>query len=127
MDSSTHEVRLSYWKDIIEQCHARPDGMTAKMWLENNDISVKSYYYWQRKLRNNAYDQMKGSDVPAVQKSSQVAFAEIPVTLSNSNDEISSSIIQPVAVIKTPAATIALSNEISDRILSRILQEVSHA
>ena len=32
MDQCTHEVRLQYWKNIISQCQARPEGQSAKQW-----------------------------------------------------------------------------------------------
>jgi len=32
-----------------------------------------------------------------------------------------------VAVIKTPAVTLAVSNEISDQLLNRLMKAVSHA
>lgn len=55
MDKITHEVRLNNWKQIIEQCQSRPEKQTAKKWLAENGISEKSYYYWLRKIRNQAY------------------------------------------------------------------------
>ena len=36
MDKCTHEVRKQYWKNIIGQCLQRPEGMTAKQWLDEN-------------------------------------------------------------------------------------------
>ncbi len=54
MDQSTYEVRLASWMEIISQCQARPDGMTARQWLADNNISEKSYYYWLRRVRLNA-------------------------------------------------------------------------
>ncbi|MFA9462761.1 MAG: hypothetical protein ACERKN_00565 [Velocimicrobium sp.] len=41
--------------------------------------------------------------------------------------ECNSETIKPTAVIKTATMSIAISNDISDQLLSRILQEVSHA
>ena len=49
MDQCTHEVRLQYWKNIISQCQARPEGQSAKQWLADNGIcehrSLKYYIY----------------------------------------------------------------------------------
>lgn len=127
MDKTTHEVRRSRWKNIIEQCQNRPKGMSAKQWLNDNSINEKSYYYWLRQLRKEAYEQLKATqELPLVQNPGQVTFAEIPISVANTFDE-PSSMNHPAAVIKTSTATIALSNEISDRLLSKILQEVSHA
>ena len=51
MDQTTHEMRLVNWKSIIEQCQSRPEGMSAKQCLRDNEIPEKQYYYWLRKLR----------------------------------------------------------------------------
>ena len=39
MDQITHTVRYSMWKDILFQCQNRPDGMSAKQWLKENQVS----------------------------------------------------------------------------------------
>ena len=44
MDQCTHEVRLQYWKNIISQCQARPEGQSAKQWLADNGICEQTYY-----------------------------------------------------------------------------------
>ena len=76
MDQSTHEIRRNNWMNIINQCQNRPANMTAKQWLADNGISDKSYYYWLRKIRLEAYEQL---NVPAVTQSTEVSFAEIPL------------------------------------------------
>jgi putative transposase len=127
MDKTTHEVRRSHWKNIIVQCQNRPEGISVKQWLSDNSISEKSYYYWLRQIRIEAYKQVKVTpELPLVQNPRQVDFAEIPISKTNTFNE-PSSMIHPAAIIKTSTATIALSNEISDRLLSMILREVSHA
>lgn len=130
MDQIIHTIRNSKWKDIILQCQNRPAEMSLKQWMTENQISEKSYYYWQRKLRKAAYEQMNNSPtaLPAVQENSEVSFAEIriPEPIKSVSDIISDT-IKPTAVIKTATMTIALSNDITDNLLSRILQEVSHA
>ena len=45
MDKCTHEVRKQYWKNIINQCLQRPEGMTAKQWLDENNICEQTYYH----------------------------------------------------------------------------------
>ena len=42
-------------------------------------------------------------------------------------DYPSSFSFEPVAVIKTPAATLAISNEVSDHLLNQLVKAVSHA
>ena len=129
MDQLTHTVRSSRWKDIILRCQNRPDGMNAKQWMAENQVDANAYYYWQRKFRREAYEQMKSSSViPAVQDNYEVSFAEarIPETRKLVSDTIPEN-ISPTAIIKTSTMTIALSNDISESLLSRILGEVAHA
>lgn len=128
MDQTTHEVRSTQWKDIILRCQNRPAEMSAKQWMEENQINEKSYYYWQRKIRKIAFAQMDYStELPAVQQgNAQVSFAEIRVPDNQVSDNIAET-FQPSVVIKTPSLTVALSNTISDSLLTRILHEVSHA
>ena len=64
MDQCTHEVRAEYWRNIIKAC-----GQSAKKWMDENGICEQSYYHWQRKFRQQAYDQVKEKEMfPSVQK-----------------------------------------------------------
>jgi len=123
MDHITHEMRLANWKSIIEQCHARPEGKTIKQWLSEQSIPEKQYYYWQRRVRKEAYDQMKNS-LPAMGNNSSLAFAELPyrTTALGSIPQF-----KPDAVIRSSKVTIELSNSISDHLLSRILGGLGNA
>lgn len=132
MDQITHDVRSSQWLEIITQCQNRPEGTTAKQWMADNGISEKSYYYWLRKLRKQAYSQMKETST-AISVGNEISFAEVSITPKQSADvtafasESSVEAIRSVAVIKNANISIALTNEISEKLLSRILQEVTHA
>lgn len=130
MDQITHTVRSAYWKDIILKCQNRPAGMSAKQWMRENRISEKTYYYWQRKFRKEAYDQMNPSlaKLPVVSENAEISFAEIHIPEPESPvADISLETLRPVAVVKTTAMTVALSNDISASLLSRLLEEVRHA
>ena len=126
MDRCTHEVRSQYWKGIIQACQQRPEGQSIRQWLKANGILEQSYYKWQQKFRKEVYEVMKTEQQMPTPENADVSFAEIPIRLSEENNfsEITSA---PAAVIKTSKLTIAISNEISDSLLSRIIQEVSHA
>lgn len=126
MDQITHEVRLANWKKVIEECQARPEGQTAKQWLTEHGISDKSYYYWQRKVRLQAYAEGKKPNVlSAAQENTSVAFAEIPFTVEA--DTLRTEHFEPAAVIHSGGMVIALSNTVSDGLLTRLLQEARHA
>lgn len=132
MDKCTHEVRLQNWKNIIKQCHSRPEGQTAKQWLKEHGVCEQTYYVWQRKIRRETYDQMKVSNdlLPAVSENASVSFAEIPIPIGHNDQASHSSLensINPVAVLKNKTLSIAITNNISEELLKIILKEVDHA
>ena len=125
MDRISLQVRLVNWTKIIEQCNYRPAGTTAKQWLSENGISDKSYYYWLRKIRQEAFAS-KEAELPAINSFQEsqpaVTFAEIPMT----QPQVSAAdTFKADAVIHTATMVIGISNTISDTLLSRLL-EVSH-
>lgn len=132
MDQITHNVRSAQWLEIVTQCQNRSEGTTVKQWLSDNGIKEKAYYYWLRKFRKQAYAQMH---LPSkeVSDESDISFAEVSIPgqrttgISEVTEAITVEAIRPVAVIKIADMTIALTNEVSDSLLSRILREVSHA
>jgi hypothetical protein len=46
------EFRLKQWTKIIQTCQA--SGMTVVSWCAQNNVKIKSYYYWLRRLRSIA-------------------------------------------------------------------------
>ena len=131
MDQCTHEVRAEYWRNIIKACGQRPAGQSAKKWMDENGICEQSYYHWQRKFRQQAYDQMKEKEtLPSVTAKTEVSFAEIPYSPAVGREDVpgvNEAGRTPAAVIRTSAMSIEISNQISESLLSRILREVSNA
>ena len=129
MDQCTHEVRAEYWKSIIQACGQRPAGQSAKSWMNENGIREQSYYYWQRKFRQQAYEQMKSISpaVPASPEKAEIAFVEIPCIPSREESTAKTTDNSPVAVIRTSSMSLEFTNGISDRVLREVLREVSHA
>lgn len=126
MDKTAHEIRISNWRSIIEQCHARPTGQSAKQWLADNGISEKTYYYWQRKVRQETYALIKQDAVPPAMPTSDtqsVAFAEIPYAAASDNLQP----FTPDVVIRKGQTVLELSNSVSDRILEKIMEVMSNA
>lgn len=128
MDQCTREVRLQHWKNIIRQCQLRPQGQTAKQWMDENGISEQTYYRWQRTIRQEAFAEMTtAGQFPAVSsQDTNVSFVEVPVskTLSSTAPADMPAVS---AVIRTATFTIEIADSISDRLLTAILREVSHA
>ena len=124
MDHITHEIRLANWKSVIEQCQARSKTQSVRQWLKEHDISEKRYYYWQRKIRKEAYSSMLAG-LPVSGQETGLSFAEIPVSAPVPRTAPSG--FNPDAVIRTEKVTVELSNTISDQLLSRILGGLTYA
>lgn len=129
MDQSTSSIRLANWKAIIESCQSRPEGTSARQWLAENQIPEKQYYYWQRKVRNLAYEEMENS-LPAVSApGSVVTFAEIPISpkeVCEARPDPGAE-LPPAVTIKTRGSTIEISSLISDDLMVKLVKEVTHA
>lgn len=128
MDKTTHEVRLANWTALISECQNRPKGQTIKAWLYEHGVSEKQYYYWQRKVRKQAYDQM-ASNLPAAVSGDDagITFAEIPIHTAKQHVSENAGLLHPDVLIKSGGMTIAISNSVSDRLLDRILRVADHA
>ena len=127
MDQSTHDVRRAYWLDAIVRCTQRDENCSARKWLADNGIKEKSYYYWLRKFRKEASEQMQ-NELPAVSQEHPVVFAEIPVQPLESNRQMETDIsFKPDAVLQIKGAALAVSNSISESLLSELIREISNA
>ena len=49
------DQRLAVWTQRIAEC--RSSGKGIKRWCQENDISEKTYYYWQRRIFRMAQEQ----------------------------------------------------------------------
>ena len=64
------QERLENWTARIMAC--RGSGMTVRAWCQENGLSEKTYYYWQRRLFQTLSEQQQVIQQPA--------FAEITPT-----------------------------------------------
>ncbi len=81
MDSltlTTHGRNLKLWLSRIRDCRA--SGQTVSCWCEHNGVGIKSYYYWMRKIKREAFDALpeKQKIKAPVSPSTNTFFAELP-------------------------------------------------
>ena len=129
MDKITHEVRLAQWAEVVKQCQARPEGMSANTWLKENGIAVKNYYYWQRRVRNEVYNQVT-SLAPAQNTHNGISFAEVPGEILNATNEPTDNhqgFLSPDAIIKTGHMEIQIHNSLSPMLLKSIMEVAARA
>ena len=62
MDKITHQVRAEHWTKIMNECIN--SGMSKTAWCRANGISEKQFFYWQRILRREAFENSRNSSLP---------------------------------------------------------------
>ena len=126
MDQSTHDVRRTQWIEIISACQARPEGTTVKQWLLDNGIKDKTYFYWLRKFRREAYEKMGTGNTGQLPATYAPDFAELKMPPCNGRPERAFS-FRPDAVIQHGDYLVALSNGTSDVLVRTIMEGLRNA
>ena len=124
MDKITHQVRAEHWAKIMNECIN--SGMSKTAWCRANGISEKQFFYWQRILRREAFENSRKSSFPATVGTNQgmvpapqrtVSFTEIKLPQSPQN---TAPVFHPDLVIRKGDIILEISNSASDELLSRI-------
>ena len=63
MDDITHEMRLSQWTALLRECSN--SGLSKKEWMRANHIKEKQFYYWQRRVRKEVFQELSSTSVPS--------------------------------------------------------------
>lgn len=119
MDKITHKVRCEQWTSIIKECLA--SGMPKTTWCREHGISDKSFFYWQRILREEAYlTTLESTLTPAVKENpapTTTDFIEIKMTDQASS---STSLFKPDVIIRRGAVSIEISNTATEELLNKV-------
>ena len=90
MDKITHQVRAEHWIKIMNEC--MDSVMSKAAWCRANGGSEKQFFYWQRILRREAFENSRNSSLPATVRPNQelvpatqrtVSFTEIKLPSSS--------------------------------------------
>ena len=124
MDKITHQVRAEHWAKIMNEC--LNSGMPKTAWCRENGISEKQFFFWQRILRREAFENSQNSSLPAAVEPNQklapatqnaVSFTEIKLPSSPQSTAL---VFHPDLVIRKGDIIMEISNSASDELLSRI-------
>ena len=118
MDKITHKVRCEQWTKIIKECLA--SGMNKTAWCREHGISDKSFFYWQRRLREEAYiSTVDSSSLPAVSAPAESSVDFVELRLPDQS-AVSSASFRPDVIIRKDSFSLEISNTASAELLSRI-------
>lgn len=115
MDKITHEMRLMQQTPIVRECHE--SGMAVKAQCLQNNVNEKKFYYWQRHVREEAFDTLKKAD-----SQSHTTFVQLPVPVDSSRDTSS---FRTDMIIHIGNNILELSNTVSEELLSKVLKVLS--
>ncbi len=118
MDKITHEMRLAQWTQVIRECHS--SGATTRTWCAANNVNEKSFYYWQRRLREQAFLSLEN-----IQSKEQSRFVQLPVSvesISNNKTAFSADMVLHIG-----DNILELSNSVSEELLSKVLKVMADA
>lgn len=120
MDKITHQVRAEHWTKILNEC--MNSGMNKTAWCKANGISDKQFFYWQRILRQEAYENSQQTRLAEVSRSSLQAVAETVsfTEVKLPEEPFPDPVFHPDIVIRKGSLTFEISNSASETLLSRI-------
>lgn len=121
MDKITHKVRREQWTKIINECLT--SGMNKTAWCREHGISDKSFFYWQRRLREDAYvSTMEPPSLPAVKTVNVPAAPSVDFVQLKFPEQpaVSSVAFRPDIIIRKDSFSLEISNPASAELLSRI-------
>lgn len=117
MDKITHQVRRERWTAIINECLA--SGMNKTAWCRANGISDKSFFYWQKTLRQESFIQSEYTvaDKKSLPAENSINFIELhtPEPKMPARQAFS-----PDIVIRKGNISLEISNSASAELLSLI-------
>lgn len=108
------QLRLQQWAKIISDCQA--SDMTVVAWCEANNINIKSYYYWLRKVRNHTLEQM-----PELTENLPVPMVDDPVTFKKLDVHTPAPAAAAAVIIRLPNATVEVSEGTSQQTVQAVL------
>ena len=110
-------IHLQQWVQEIKDCNSRPKGMTVDAWCQEHGLN-RHTYYWHLKEVRAAYINAAEEKHLIPSEDSKPCFVEVP----QRHEKIS----QTKVVIAIGAASLEISDEISDEFLIRIFKAVSN-
>jgi len=108
------QLRLQQWAKIIADCQA--SDMTVVAWCEANNINIKSYYYWLRKVRNHTLEQM-----PQLTENLPVPTEDDPVTFKRLDVQTPVPEAAAAVIIRLPNATVEVNEGTSQQTVQAVL------
>lgn len=105
-----NQIRADRWHMLIQTC--QQSGQTVVSWCKENNINIKTYYYWLRKLRQQ---ELCTKELPVpIPEEKPVVFKQLEVTSPLPNT-------QAAVIIRLPQATLEITDGTSQQTIHAAL------
>ena len=103
-----NQYRLEQWTRLIQDCQS--SGMRVDEWCEANGVTHHAYYYWLRKVRKAACQDL--SVTSEMEPSTHFKHLEVQVQTANT---------QAAVIIHLPSATLEIQNGATQQTVEAVL------
>lgn len=115
----TKQYRLNKWIETIREC--RSSGQTVSAWCAEHNVSLKSYYYWLKRVREAACESL-----PALQ-CEQIPIVPVDLSASRKMHAYSeSSHTASGILVHMGAVTLEIRNHASATLIEHTLRALQH-
>lgn len=137
MDQEVNIIRIENWKRLILE--ANNSGLSKTEWCRQNNISSKTFFYWQRKVRlMEAQKALSSSELPSVSTGQKAAispdfvdmthlYKETTAPTENVPSGNSQSGFAPQLMLLADQYCILIGEDIREQTLSTVLRAIKHA
>ena len=126
MDQKVLSIRRSHWEQIILEGNRAQT--TKREWCRQNGIREKTFYYWQRKFRNEAVEALESSKAVPASLQSGSSFVEIPVTNSfNDPEGFASKGVSPELMLQIDDCRVFITGAIQEHTLRTVVKVIRNA
>lgn len=118
----TRQQRLRSWAQMVQECQARPIGMSVDEWCEANSITKANYYYRMTQVRKACLDA-----VPS--EIAKQAVVPVPAELMQlqTSETVNAVCAQESSLeLSVNGITIRVTEQTSTELLSKVLGVVAH-
>ena len=137
MDQEVNIIRIENWKRLILE--ANNSGLSKTEWCRQNNISSKTFFYWQRKIRlMEAQKALSSSELPSVSTGQKTAISSDFVDMTHLYKETtaptesvpsgnSQSGFAPQLMLLADQYRILIGEDVREQTLSTVLRAIKYA